>query len=141
MSFSLNDKKVEIDENIIKLSNSNTSYDFSNQLRDLLNGENINNIDNSKTLIDYFNLISEAGAAKNSQRYKQLNKRINELQKHGRGIITISENPKDLWERLEVLQAASKEGHNNSIEEKTAILTKLLKLNQITHEDYKKFLR
>ena len=136
----LNGKKVEINGNIIKLSNSNTSYEFTDNLSDLLNGVDVNIIDNHKSLEDYRNILDEAGSSKQANRYKNVMKRINEVKKQGHGIITISENPKDLWDRLQILITASKEGHNNTFEEQTAILSKLMELGEITHEDYKKFL-
>ena len=66
--------------------------------------------------------------------------RLNEIYK-GKGleVITISEDPKELWDRLKILTAASKEGHNN-LNEKSAILDKLLQLKEITTEQYKSLL-
>ena len=59
----------------------------------------------------------------------------------GSGVITISENPKESRERLDILVAASKEGHNNNLEEKSAILDKLLQLKEITNKQYKSILK
>ena len=73
---------------------------------------------------------------------KELKRKINSLYK-GKAleVITISENPKELWDRLKILIAASKEGHNNTLNEKTAIFDKLLQLGEITKEHYKSILK
>ena len=54
----------------------------------------------------------------------------------GNGIVTISENPEELFKRLEILLAAKSQGHNNSKEEISAILDELLKQKQINKEQY-----
>ena len=135
--YFLNDKLLVIEDDNIRLANSNNSYPFTDNLKALLNGINIDNIDDENDLINYSNLITEAKSSKSSQRYDKLMKNLHH---HGNGIITISENPNELWSRLEILLAANKEGHNNNLEERTAILDKLLKLKEITIDQYKRFL-
>ena len=56
-----------------------------------------------------------------------MNKLKDKFKGEGILVITISEKPKELWDRLRILTPASK-GHNSSLNEKSAILDKLLHL-------------
>ena len=59
----------------------------------------------------------------------------------GRSLIVLSNDKKQLFERLNILLAAKKQGHNSSIEEITGILDQLLKMKAITLKQYGKFIR
>ena len=133
--FFLNEHLLIIEDGNIRLANSNSSYPFTDHLKALLNGADISSIDDKDALVNYNNLTTEAKSSKSSVRSKRLMDRLKDKFK-GEGIITISENPKDLWKRLEVLTAAAREGHNNNMEEKSAILDKLLQLGEITKKQY-----
>ena len=137
--FFLNDHLLIIKDGNIRLANSNSSYPFTDNLNALLNGADISSIDDKEALVNYNNLTTEAKSSKSSVRSKRLLDRLKYTYK-GEGVITISENPKELWDRLKVLTAASREGHNNSLDEQTAILDKLLQLKQITKQQYKAML-
>ena len=132
--FFLNNHPLIIEDGNIRLVNSNSSYPFTDKLKALLNGADISSIDDREALINYSNLTTEAKSSKSSVRSKRLMDRLKT--KFGGQVITISENPKDLWKRLEVLTAAAREGHNNNLEEKSAILDKLLQLREITKKQY-----
>ena len=132
--FFLNNHPLIIEDGNIRLVNSNSSYPFTDKLKALLNGADISSIDDREALINYSNLTTEAKSSKSSVRSKRLMDRLKT--KFGGQVITISENPKDLWGRLEVLIAAEREGHNNNMEEKSAILDKLLQLGEITKKQY-----
>ena len=121
----------------IKVLNSNTSYPFTEGLKQLLGGEDVNRINDFDDINNYINIASEVSSSKGkTKRYNEALQRREEL-RHSVSTIIISENPKELWERLNVLMAASKEGHNNNLDEKTAILDKLLQLKEIKMKDYK----
>ena len=137
--FFLNDKLLLIENDIIRLANSPYSYPFTDNLKALLNGADIDSINDKDDLNNYKNLTTEA-KSKKSGRSDKLMDRLNVLYKgEGLEVITISEDPKELWDRLKILTAASKEGHNN-LNEKSAILDKLLQLKEITTEQYKSLL-
>ena len=140
-NFFLNDHLLVIEDDNIRLANSNNSYPFTDNLKALLNGAEISSVNDKEALINYSNLTIEANSSKSSKRKKELKRKINSLYK-GKAleVITITENPKKLWDRLKILIAASKEGHNNTLNEKTAILDELLKLGEITKEHYKSIL-
>ena len=141
-NFFLNDHLLVIEDNNIRLANSNNSYPFTDNLKALLNGAEISSVNDREALINYSNLTTETKSSKTSKRSEKLMQKINSLYK-GKAleVITISENPKELWDRLRILIAASKEGHNNTLNEKTAILDKLLQLGEITKEHYKSILK
>ena len=136
--FFLNNHPLIIEDGNIRLVNSNSSYLYTDNLKALLNRVDISSIDDREALINYSNLTTEAKSSKSSVRSKRLMDRLKI--KFGGQVITISENPKDLWKRLEVLTAAAREGHNNNLEEKSAILDKLLQLREITKVQYKTML-
>ena len=141
-NFFLNDHLLVIEDDNIRLANSNTSYPFTYNLRALLNGADISSVNDREDLINYSNLTIEANSSKSSKRSEKLMQKINSLYKgEALKVITISENPKELWDRLKILIAASKEGHSNTLNEKTAILDKLLQLGEITKEHYKSILK
>ena len=52
-------------------------------------------------------------------------------------IVFLSDNPYELFERLKIIIAANKEGHNNVFNEKHAILMRLLEKKFISREQYK----
>ena len=136
-----NDKLIIIEDGNIQLANSTTSYPFTDNLKALLNGADIDSIDDENDLLNYSNLATEVKSSKQSKRSKALMKKISKMYKgNALQVITVSENPKELWDRLKVLTAASREGHNNNLDEKSAILDKLLQLKQITTKQYKKLL-
>ena len=56
-------------------------------------------------------------------------------------IIMISENPEELNQRFNVLYTATTEGHNNNLDEATAILDNLLQLGKKTAQQYKQVLQ
>ena len=118
VDFFLNDHLLIIKDGNIRLANSNSSYPFTDNLNASLNRADISSIDNKEALVNYNNITTEAKSSKSSVRSKRLLDWLKDKFK-GEGVITISENPKELWDRLKVLTAASREGHNNSLEEKT----------------------
>ena len=59
----------------------------------------------------------------------------------GKKVITIPEKTKDLLDRMQVLISAKKQGHNNTFDELSAILSKLLDKKVITKNEYKKLLK
>ena len=138
--FFFNNKLILIENDIIRLANSPHSYPFTDNLQALLNGADIDSINDKDDLVNYNNLATEAKSSKQSERSKILLRRISKIYK-GKGlkVITISKDPKELWDRLKIITAASKEGHNN-LNEKSAILDKLLQLKEITTEQYKSLL-
>ena len=104
-------------------------------MKALLSGISIDNVDNIDDLKNYLNLTNEAGSSKVALRHQKLLNKI--YPRLGTGIIVIPSDPQDLWQRLGVIMAAAKEGHNNHYAERSAILDKLLQLKEITVEDYK----
>ena len=85
-----------------------------------------------KTYDDIYKILGEKTST--SKRAKDIR---NFLPKHfGNGIVTISENPEELFKRLEILLAAKSQGHNNSKDEISAILDELLKQKQIDKKQY-----
>ncbi len=137
--FFLNEHLLIIEDGNVRLANSNSSYPFTDHLKALLNGADISSIDDMDALVNYNNLTTEAKSSKSAVRSKRLMDRLKDKFK-GEGIITIPENTEELWERLRVLIAAEKEGHNNNLEEKSAILDKLLQLGDITKKQYQMLL-
>ena len=139
--FFLNDHLLIVEDGNIHVASSNTSYPFTDDLKALLNGANIKSINDNEALVNYSNLTMEAKSSKSSVRYKRL---MDRLKGHFIGealqVVTISNDPKELWGRLKVLTAASKEGHNNNLNERSAILDKLLQLREMTKEGYKELL-
>ena len=133
--FFLNDYPLIIEDRIIHLTKSNSSYPYTDNLNAFLNGADINSINDREALINYSNLTTEAKSSKSSVRSKRLMDKLKD--KFGGQVITLSENPEELWERLKVLTAAAREGH---LEEKSAILDKLLQLGEITKVQYKSML-
>ena len=92
----------------------------------------------SEDLNNYYNLAKVAGLNNNWQpRLKKINEIIIEREKHGEGIIVLSNDKNELFERLNILLAAKKQGHNSSIEEITGILDQLLKMKAITLKEYR----
>ena len=136
--YFLNGKPITIHNDIIKLTNSNTSYPYTDNMKTLLSGISIDSVDNIDDLKNYLNLTNEAGSSKLASRHQKLLNKI--YPRLGTGIIVISSDPKDLWQRLGVIMAAAREGHNNHYEERSAILDKLLQLKEIAMEDYKALL-
>ena len=137
----LNDKLIIIEDGNIRLANSNTSYPFTDNLKALLNGADIDSINDKDAITNYSNLATEANSSKQSNRNIELKKKITKLYRGNTlQVITVSKNPEELWDRLKVLIAASIEGHNNNLDEKSAILDKLLQLKEITTEQYKTLL-
>ena len=134
-------KLIIIEDGNIRLANSNTSYPFTDNLKALLNGADIDSINDKDAITNYNNLATEANSSKQSNRSKALMKKISIMYKgNALQVITVSENPEELWDRLKFLTAASREGHNNNLDEKSAILDKLLQLKEITTKQYKTLL-
>ena len=157
--FYLNNAKlnIDLDNNIIKVNNKQNSYPLNDELLNILNGKNIQDVNDFESLLNYQNLLTDSGfRSKHAKRYQELVNRIDELfpkeegLKHlfGDGLICeaeakpliLSNDPKELWNRLTILLSAKSHGHNNSLQEISAILDQLLKLNEINITQYKNFL-
>ena len=142
--YTLNDKNVNLDENDnLYIEGSKHKHKATQGLIDLLNNADIDNFDvnNKQDVIDlknYLSITDDAGSNKQANRYQQL---INKITgRNGSGIVVIPNDKKQLWERLKILLAGKREGHNNSLEEITGILDQLLKMKEITIDDYKNFM-
>jgi len=85
----------------------------------------------------YRKYLSDIGITVNLKTNKQ--KYINT--KEGDGIVILPSDPRKLQERLQVLIAAKKEGHNNVFNETNEILKLLLDKKIITTLDYKKIVK
>ena len=136
-----NNKPVTIENDIIKLKASNTSYPLTNNFKALLYGEDVNKIDNYDDLVNYLNFTSEAKSSQLAFRRKNVMDRINDLSKKGNGLqkIIIPNSIEKIKERLQTLLAARKSGHSNiSLEEITALLDNLLENKEITKKEYLK---
>ena len=142
--YTLNGRIVNLDGNDnLYIEGSNHKHKATQGLINLLNNTNIDDFDanNEQDFIDLMNYLSitdDAGSNKQANRYQQL---INKITgRNGSGLIVIPNDKVQLWERLKILLAGKREGHNNSLEEITGILDQLLKMKEITIEEYKKCL-
>ena len=143
--FYLNNKEVEHNKESDEFSfkNSNKKYPVTRKLIALLGNDNlenysVNNEEDLENLKNYHNLLIEAKSSKRAGRFQSLNKKLLNFNS-GSGLIVLPNDKNQLWERLKILLAGKKEGHNNSLEEITGILDQLLKMKEITIEEYKKF--
>ena len=104
---------------------NNDSYDITND-----------DLKNYFALYDY--LGEDEGTSERAKAIRALRdyRRDHPEEYSGNGIVTISENPEELFKRLEILLAAKSQGHNNSKDEISAILDELLKQNHIDKAQY-----
>ena len=112
------------------------TFEFNKNIINLMRGDYLTNHE-EEDLKQYALILKEAGAHKSSGRYKDVTNKIGRV---GSGLITfLPDNPSELFDRLHILIAARKEGHNSSENEIHAILKRLLEKNLITSEQYKFF--
>ena len=121
-----------------------TAFIVDRNFVDLLRGADLEQYENDD-LLKYRTILDKVGTAKNAKRYKDLKYLLTETfstpMKSGKGITFLPDDPKELINRLEILLAATKEGHNSSFNEIHAILKRLLEKGIISEKDYKTLAR
>ena len=93
-----------------------------------------------RNVAEHFNKLNELKAFNDTRQIIKSGKGIRNEVSRAPLLITISENPEELFKRLEILLAVKSEGHNNSKDEISAILDQLLKQKEITKDQYLEFL-
>ena len=127
-TFEMNGKTFKFNKNIINLMRGAP-----------LEGQSYHNLE------VYAGILAEANAAPFRGRFKDVKDKLNDFEDFptGEGLsattIFLPDDPSELFNRLQILLTARKEGHNSTENEIHAILKRLLEKNLITNKQYKFF--